>query len=394
MIHGFVHPDFEGVARVLERQLRRRRPGGAAVCVYHRGEKVVDVWAGKRDLEGKPWLEDTIAMSFSTTKGVVATALHVLVDQGLANYDDAVADHWPAFGEAGKEAITIRHLLCHEAGLHGIRNAIDDARRMLDWDYMREVMEELMPAYRPGSRNGYHALTFGWLVGELIQRISGQRLDEVLAKTLIEPLELDSVYVGTPLDQRHRVAELIAPVRRPPDAPRPLAQLASTLSRVLPLPIDPEQIADALVPKGIYDILFSSDVHDAPMPALNGTFTARALARVYAALAGGGELDGTRILSPETLDRATRIQNDRVDLVIPFPMRWRLGYHLAATTRGILPRAFGHFGYGGSGGWADPERNLAVAMTTNYVSGTPVGDLRMLGIGTAAVRSAESRRVD
>lgn len=391
MIHGYLHPDFQEVGRVFERQLRRRPRGGAAVCIYHRGEKVVDVWAGKRDSEGRPWREDTIAMCFSTTKGVVATALHVLVDQGLADYDDRVAEYWPAFGEAGKEEITIRHLLCHEAGLHGIRSAIDDARRMLDWEYMREVMEERMPVYRPGARNGYHALTFGWLVGELIQRIAGQPLEEVLAKTLIEPLELDGAYVGTPPEERHRLAELQAPVRRPPEAPRPLARLASTLSRVLPLPIDPEQIADALMPKGIYDVIFSTEVHDAPMPALNGTFTARALARVYAALAGGGQIDGVRVLSPATLDRATRIQNDRVDLVIPFPMRWRLGYHLAATSRGILPRGFGHFGYGGSGAWAEPERDLAVAMITNHVAGTPVGDLRMLGIGNAAVRSAEQR---
>jgi len=391
VIEGYHHPHFRDVAEALERQLRRRR-GGAAVCVYHQGEKVVDVWGGIRDDQGRPWQGDTMSLSFSTTKGVVATAVHVLVDRGLADYDHRVARYWPAFGEAfGKEAITIRQLLCHEAGLHGIRGAIDHAERMLDWEYMREVMEELVPAYRPGSRNGYHALTFGWLVGELIQRIAGKPLDRVLQETLVEPLELDGVHVGAPAWLRPRVATLIGSGIRPPEAAAPLGRLAMSLSRTFRLPLDPQHILEALLPRGIFDLIFSPRVHEAPMPALNGVFTARSLARLYAALAGGGELDGVRILSRETLERATQIQNRRLDLVVPLPMRWRLGYHMAGTTRGILPRAFGHFGYGGSGAWADPERNLSVALVVNRVAGTPFGDLRLLSIGAAAVRCAEAR---
>ena len=130
---------------------------------------------------------------------------------------------------------------------------------------------------------------------------------------------------------------------------------------------------------------------DAPVPAANGTFTARSLARLYAMLAADGEIDGKRLLSTGTVMKATEVQNTRVDGVVPFPMRWRLGYHLAATTRGILTNGFGHFGYGGSGAWADPDRDLAVAMVTNQVAGTPFGDLRMLRLGAAAVRSAEGR---
>jgi CubicO group peptidase (beta-lactamase class C family) len=391
VIHGHLHPDFWDVARVLEKQLRGQRRGGAAVCVYHRGEKVVDVWAGTRDSEGRPWQEDTMSMSFSTTKGVVATALHVLVDRGLADYDDPVAKYWPAFGEAGKHTITIRQLLCHEAGLHGIRSSVDHAERMLDWEYMREVMEELIPAYKPGSRNGYHALTYGWLVGELIQRIAGRSLEQVLREELVEPLELDGVHVGTPRDQRHRVAGLLASGIQPPEAPKPLANMARSLSRTFRLPLDPGHILEALLPNGIFDVIFSDRVHDAPMPALNGVFTARSLARIYAALAGGGEIDGVRLLSYNTVRRASTIQNTRIDLVVPIPMRWRLGYHMAGTTRGILPKGFGHFGYGGSGAWADPERNLAVAMVVNRVAGTPFGDLRMLSLGASALRCAEAR---
>ncbi len=391
MIHGYVHPDFRNVARVLERQLRRQTRGGAAVCVYHRGEKMVDVWMGTSDRRGRPWQDDTMAMSFSTTKGVVATALHVLVDQGLADYDDPVAKWWPAFGESGKDVITIRQILCHEAGLHKIRDSLDHADRMLDWEYMREVMEEQIPAYRPGARNGYHGLTFAWLVGELIERISGRPLAEVLRTELVEPLELDGVYVGTPAEVRNRVAELIHSGAQIPEAPKPLENMARRLSRTFRLPLDIDHIAGALLPPGMTELIYSERVLDTPIPSLNGVFTARSLARLYAALAGGGELDGVRILRPETLERATQVQNTRVDLVVPFPMRWRLGYHLAGTSRGILPNGFGHFGYGGSGAWADPDRELSVALVCNRVAGTPFGDLRMLSLGSAAVKCAEAR---
>jgi CubicO group peptidase (beta-lactamase class C family) len=391
VIQGYVHPDFREVARVLERQVQRAGRGGAAVCVYHRGEKVVDAWAGSRDAAGRPWQHDTMSLSFSTTKGVVATALHMLVDRGLADYDDPVAKHWPEFGYSGKEVVTIRHLLCHEAGLHGIRSRIDHAERMLDWDYMREVMEEMIPAFKPGSRNAYHALTYGWLVGELIQRIARRPLQQVLQEEISGPLELDGVFVGAPADVRPRVAELLAPLARPPQAPAAVVKLARALARAFRLPLDAGHILEALMPHGIFEVIFSPRVHDAPMPALNGVFTARSLARLYAALAAGGSLDGVRILSPETLRRATQIQNRRIDLVVPLPMRWRLGWHMTGTTRGVLPEAFGHFGYGGSGAWADPSRNLAVALVVNRVAGTPFGDLRMLRIGAAAVSSADAR---
>ncbi len=393
MVRGYLHPDFYEVAKVLERQLRGTR-GGAAVCVYHQGEKVVDVWAGARDAEGTPWQEDTLAMSFSTTKGVVATALHVLVDQGLADYDDPVAKFWPSFGEAGKDAITIRHLLCHEAGMHRVRHALDHAERMLDWEYMVEVMEEGLPAYQPGTANGYHGLTYGWLVGELIQRISGRPLQDVIQKELVEPLGLDGASIGADPALRPRVAQLLQPWHGMPEAPKRLAGLAKTLGRALRLPIDAGHILDALVPRGMGELVFSERVLEVPIPALNGVFTARSLARLYAMLAAGGELDGVRVLSDQTVARLSEIQNRRIDLVVPFPMRWRLGYHLAATSRGILDRGFGHFGYGGSGAWGDPERQLAVALVVNRVAGTPFGDLRMLGVGRAAVRCAEARTRD
>ena len=169
-----MHPDFVRVAEILRGQLRRG--GGGALCVYHRGEVLVDCWGGVRDEDGRPWQEDTLALSYSTTKGVASTLVHVLVDRGELDYDDPVARYWPGFAKAGKGEITLRQLLCHEAGLYDIRGMLDHARRMLDWGYMVEALEGAAPVHPPGEAHGYHGLTYGWLVGEIIQRVTGASL--------------------------------------------------------------------------------------------------------------------------------------------------------------------------------------------------------------------------
>jgi CubicO group peptidase (beta-lactamase class C family) len=392
-LHGTLHPDFHGVARVLESQLRGSR-GGAAVCVYHRGECVVDLFGGARDPSGRPWERDTAAPSFSTTKGVMATLLHVLVDRGLVDYDDPVAKHWPEFGQGGKQRITVRQLLSHGAGLHDIRPRIDHARRMLDWEYMTDVLARGEPSLPPGSRSAYHALTYGWLVGELVQRVSGQPLGRLLDDLIATPLALDGLYVGVPAAHLGRVARLI-PGRLPPQPGRHVRRVGGwieTAFGVLSLPLNPRHFVDALAPHGIREFDFSADeTVRVPIPAANGHFTARSLARLYAALADGGELDGVRILSRDTLQRATRIEGRGFDRVVPFPMHWRLGFHRAATTRGTLPGGFGHFGFGGSGAFCDPASRLAVALVLNSGVGTPFGDLRILQVGGAAVAAARRR---
>ena len=394
-LHGTVHPDFRSVARGLERQLRRGPRGGAAVCVYHRGEKVVDIWGGVKDAHGTPWQADTMSVSFSTTKGVTATALHILVDRGLLDYDDPVARFWPEFAREGKERITIRQLLCHQAGLYAIRRMIDDAARMRDWAYMTDVLARSPPALPPGSASAYHGLTFGWLVGEVVQRVSGRPFAEFVQRELTQPLELDGLYVGAPAEPAARAAALLVP-----DSGRQrMAGLDARLRRVqrvfsaLRLPIDLHRIADALMPAGIQEFEWAApETLAVPIPSANGLFTARSLAKLYATLAGGGALNGTRLLSEATLARATAVQTRRVDLVVPFPMHWRLGYHRAATTRGTPPRAFGHYGFGGSGAWADPDRRLAMAMVLNSGIGTPFGDLRTFRISGRVLRCANRRR--
>jgi CubicO group peptidase (beta-lactamase class C family) len=257
---------------------------------------------------------------------------------------------------------------------------------------MVRALERARPAHPPGAWNAYHGITFGWLVGELIQRVTRRRFAEVIESELAKPLGLDGLFIGAPPEAKRRAAELSRPrVSASPERLRPFGRVVQRVSRALRLPFDPAVMADALIPRQGADAFWHPRVLDVPIPAVNGLFTARSLARLYAALAARGSLDGARLLSPETLRRATEVQSRRLDRVVPVRMHWRLGYHRAFTSRGDLRTGFGHFGFGGSGAWADPERELAVAMVNNRVAGGPFGDLRMVAIGGAAVGAAARR---
>jgi len=406
---GSVHPDFLPLADALARELRTY-PGGAALCVYHRGVCVADLWGGYCDDEARrPWQRDTMSPSFSTTKGVASTVAHVLVDRGLLEYEAPVTDYWPEFGQNGKSAITVRHVLAHQAGLYHIRRMVDRADRMLDWQYMVRAIERAAPAHPPGASTAYHGFTYGFLVGELVQRVTGRLLPQLVRSTIAEPLGLDGLYIGTPATELHRTAKLIWPRRgvlglgarllrwQGPLIGDVLAGSAALAQRVLDLgglALDLPSILDALVPRGLSAFDFGAEeTLRVPIPAANGVFTARSLARMYAALAGGGTLDGVRLLSPHTLARATEVQPKcGKRLVVPFDLRWRLGYHGVFTTRGVPQRAFGHFGFGGSGAWADPQRELAVAFVVNSGMGTPFGDFRTARVSGAALACADARR--
>jgi CubicO group peptidase (beta-lactamase class C family) len=407
-IDGSLHPDFYQVATVFRDQLGRY-PGGAALCVYHRGTCVVDLWGGCRDARGAPWTRETMSPSFSTTKGVASTLLHMMVDRGLLDYDDRVAKYWPEFAQAGKQAITVRQVMAHQSGLYHIRQMIDHADRMLDWDFMIRAIERTPPIHAPGTRTGYHGLTYGFLVGEILQRVTGRPFPQLVQDELVQPLGLDGLYVGAPPEELHRAAQLIWPKRglfAPPLLPGPdggvwgevvmaSARWAQGWLRLAGVQFDLQSILDALAPRGISSFDFGAEkTLRAAIPAANGLFTARSLAKMYAALAGGGEIDGVRLLSSKTLARATQVQ-DRVHrrMVIPFDLRWRLGYHGVATTRGVPRRAFGHFGFGGSGAWAEPRRNLAVGRIVSGGLGAPFGDLRLARIGGAVLNCVKQRRL-
>ncbi len=398
-LDGMVHPAFIAVETTL-RDLISSYPGGAAVCVYHLGEPVVDLWGGYSDADSSLWRRDTMAPSFSTTKGVATTLLHIYADRGLIDYDQTVAHYWPEFAQAGKHNITVRQVLSHQSGLYHIRQMIDRAERMLDWKHMIRAIEQTEPAHEPGSRTGYHGLTYGFLVGELIQRVSGRKFSQLVQSEIARPLKLDGLHIGTPKKEQHRAATLLFPERTRnltrtrigSRLERSLSGFSKTLQR-FGVDTDLSSIFDALAPHGISDFDFGSPATlSAAIPAANGLFTARSLAKLYAVLAHGGELDGTRLLSDRTLQEATTLQKATGrHSVIPFDMRWRLGYHGVFTTRGVPKQAFGHFGFGGSGAWADPEQDLSVALIVNSGLGSPFGDTRTARISGAALACARQR---
>lgn len=398
MLEGQVHPRFQSVADTFAAQLPSHNHfGGAALCIYHRGEKVVDIWAGSTNRQGHAWQPDTLSLSFSTTKGIVATLLHMLADRGQVEYDMPVAKYWPDFAQNGKRNITVRQLLCHEAGLYPIRPLINDASEMRDWSHMLSVMEKAAPVHIPGRANGYHALTFGWLVGGLVEKVAGKPLAQVLNEALVTPLRLDGCYIGVPERELARCADLIVPEKklRDPSQPKrpkktPLAQrVIETGLRVTGF--DPDSTTQGMVPRGMARFDWNTpETRMACIPGAGGMFNARSLAKIYAALNNGGEFEGSRILSEARLREMSRVQNTRRGAVIPMPMQWRLGYHRVFTTGPRTPHAFGHFGYGGSGAWCDPSRDLAVGYVVNSGIGTPFGDMRLWQINTSTILAVDS----
>lgn len=398
MLKGYVNPGFTAVADAFRRNLPVDVQGGAALCVYHRGIPVVDIWAGSSDQQGTPWAADTLSLSFSTTKGIVSTLLHTLADRGEVSYDLPVAHYWPEFARNTKSRITVRHLLTHEAGLYGIRSLIADASEMRDWEHMLHVMEEAPPVHAPGQKNGYHALTYGWLVGGLIEKVARQPLAKTLKDELVDPLGLDGCHIGVPEPDLVRCAKLIVPAKKTePAEPGQQRKKGINWSRKVTEAVfslagfDQEKFQDAMLPKGMSRFDWNApETMQASIPGAGGMFTARSLARIYSVLANNGEHEGGQLLSAETVRKMSTVQNTTRGDVIPVPMRWRLGYHRVFTTGPRTPNAFGHFGYGGSGAWCDPSRELSLGYTVNHGSGSPFGDIRISRINTAAIRSVES----
>jgi CubicO group peptidase (beta-lactamase class C family) len=399
-LQGNVHPDFGPVAERLISLLPKKGPGGAALCIYHHGEKVVDIWAGSKDFDHNPWQADTLAFSASTTKGVASTVLHILADRGMVDYDDRIAQHWPEFGQNGKQDITVRQLMSHQAGLYSIVDIGIKLEHLWDWPAALRQIEQARPVHEPGLHSAYHGLTYGHILGGLIEKLTGQGFQQVLHTTLTEPLQLDGCYVGVPDTELARMAELISYGGRLGSAlnawrklPPPLRWVLHRLGLLAGL--DFTHFARALSPLYIRGLDFNDPaMSQAIIPSANGVFTARSLARIYATLANGGELEGVRLLSSDRIAMLQQRQSSGKDLVLNLPMRWRLGYHQAFAMGAKLPRSFGHFGFGGSGAWCDPDLNLAVAMTLNTGVGTPTGDLRILRINGDAVRCALQRQGD
>jgi CubicO group peptidase (beta-lactamase class C family) len=402
MLSGSHEPGFEPLARALRETLSRAPGGGAALCIYQDGRKVFDMWGGPRDDDGNPWEERTPSVAFSVTKGVASTALHILADRGLVHYDEPVARYWPEFGQAGKGAITLRQLLSHAAGLYDVRNTLH-FEELMDWERAVEGLARAPAQHPPGRHHGYHAMTYGHLVGEVVRRVSGKPFGQFVLDEIAGPLGLADFWVGASDEAVARAARLKRQRPRRTDAgeaPRPRKARRRSAFRLMErgmqlvgLPMDLGRLRDAFAPRGVEHFDFSSpEVLRACIPACNGLFSARDLARMYAALAAGGSLDGVRLMSAETVRAASRVHAFGPDHVLVFPMKWRLGYHGVPTLAGTIEEAFGHFGYGGSGAWASPRENASFGFVVNAGAGTPLGDLRVVRLSGVAIACVRARR--
>jgi len=363
-IQGQCDPCFTAVRQAFAENFEKRGDVGAAVCVYVEDKPVVDLWGGYANAaRTRPWDHNTVASVASTTKGMVATCAHMLVERGLLDLDAPVARYWPEFAQAGKATIPVRWLLSHRAGLPAIRRDMPP-QSLYDWHAFTGALAETAPWWEPGTRHGYHALTFGHLVGEIIRRISGKSVGQFFRAQVAGPLEAD-FFIGVPEAEDARAAEIL-----PDPPPRPGD---TTMWEVLLR--DPTSMAGRafLNPPRTPEVVNTRAWRAAEIPAGNGHTTARALARIYGALACGGTLDGIRLLQPATIDAAIVEQSAGLDAILSFPTRFGLGFMLTLPERpfGPNPRAFGHPGRGGSIGFADLDGGIGFGYVVNqYQTGT------------------------
>jgi CubicO group peptidase (beta-lactamase class C family) len=354
-VSGTADPNFSCAVRGFASTFPGRRFGGGALAVYLDGQPVVDVWTGWSDRRGQlPWKADTAPMIFSASKGMASTVIHRLADRGLIDYDTPVAEYWPEFAANGKSALTVREVLRHRAGLSGLRGATKED--LLD----HLVMEERLAAAAPGRLLGkpaYHALTYGWLMSGLARAVTGKGMRALIREELAQPLGTDGLHLGRPpAEAPTRVAEIITPQNVPgnPALNYAVVKLGTQLSGGFR-----SMYFDGLIAavQGEIPLL------DAEMPAANGVATARALARMYGAIANGGEIDGSQFLSRALVAGLTGRRSLKRDRNILVPLSFHLGYH--SVPFGNLMPGFGHVGMGGSFGWADPSTGVAFAFVHN-----------------------------
>jgi CubicO group peptidase (beta-lactamase class C family) len=371
-VAGQVAPGFEPVREVFERNFSHGVEVGASFCVYRDGEPLVDLWGGHCDLAAtRLWQPDTLVNVYSTTKGLAAAAVAAAVESGALDYEAPVTDYWPEL-TAAATGLTVSQLLSHQAGLCGVREPLRVAD-LFDWDAMCRRLERERPFWAPGTAAGYHAVTWGFLAGELVRRATGGTLASLFTERIAAPLGAD-VHIGLPESAWGRAADLIGPnrARRPEPAGDGTARPA----------LNGVALANPLIRP--YADACSAAWRRAELAASNGHGNARGIARIYAALAGAGALAGTRILAPQTVAALrTEVWGPESDLVLGYGMRRGRGVNL--NTRGELgpsPRAFGHTGTGGSVGFADPETALGVAYVMNQLwGGTDPGSRAGLLIG-------------
>ena len=362
-IKGTCAPGFEPLAQAFADNFAERGEVGAALCVVQRGESVVDLWGGMADpVRGTAWQHDTLVNVWSTTKGLTAIALAMLVDRGQTDYDDRVADIWPQFAAHGKGDVTIGRLISHQAGLTGFREAVD-ITAFYDIEQAADRLARAEPFWAPGAEAGYHAIAIGFLADGLFRRIDGRSIRQFFA----EEFAAFDIHLGLPEAQRQRHAPVIAP--------------PAMSSEALALELTPAQIAALANPP--LDPLVANDPawQAAQIPSANGFATARGIAMLYECFIAASHDPARALVCAATLDKATAVRFEGTDSVLGQPARWAAGFlRNSSGAYGPNAGAFGHSGWGGSFAFADPERGWGVAYIMNRMGAALIGDPRNLAL--------------
>ena len=364
---GYCHEDFLEVQRIFNHNFFKYGEVGSSLCVIVDGEIVVDIWAGhKNKNKTKVWSENTLSVAFSSTKAALALCAHMLIERGELDLKKKVTKYWPEYGKNGKEETTIEMILNHSAGLPALKTEVVDGG-FLDWDYMIQLIENEKPFWEPGKETGYHMMTTGWLIGELIRRVNGKSLGEFFNNELVEPYGLN-YWIGLPETEDKRVAEIIPFVPSSDDKPSGFASAfrnnKSSMQRL------------SLTNTGGYDFN-SKETYRAELGAIGGITDARSLAKLLTPLAKNNE----ELLSRDTVKKLSESNiKTTIDSMLLFPTNFSNGFMLNMDNRTtfegeggsfiIGPNAFGHVGYGGSSAtFVDPDFKISFGYLTNKLGG-------------------------
>lgn len=369
-IAGHCHSDFSAVREEFERNFRERGEIGAAVAVYKDGEKVVDLWGGHKDKQRtKTWDQDTIVIMNSLAKSMSALSVHILIDRGLVDFDAPVSRYWPEFAQAGKHNVLVRHVLSHTCGVIYCDHAFPGS--IYDWEGHIRAMELQEPAWEPGTNGAYNSLNIGFLLGEIVRRVTGRTIGNFLRDEVTSRLGAD-YNIGLRPDEVARVSDLH---KNPNNG---FALIASD-------PNSPLGRTRKAVPPGFYQN--DNLIRVLEVPSFGGHGNARGMARIYAALAANGTLEGVEILSPEAVERASQLVWDHDCMMTRRRMRMGYGFmhnETESVPMGTNSEAFGHTGTAGAFAWCDRDRNMSFAYCTNFQREGPGIGARGASLGVAA----------
>jgi CubicO group peptidase (beta-lactamase class C family) len=367
-VQGRVAPGFEAVREAFAANLAGGEDVGASFCATRNGEVVVDLWGGHADeARTRPWTRDTIVNVYSTTKTMTALTALLLADRGVLDFDAPVARYWPEFAANGKAEVKVRQLMSHSSGLSGWKEKISK-HDLYDWEKVTSLLAAQAPFWEPGTAPGYHAITQGYLVGEVVRRVAGKSLGTVFREEIAAPLDAD-FHIGLPASADDRVADLIPPPPGTAVSDGEQTELQANMS---------------LNPGVDVGETRTRAWRGAEIPAAGGTGNARSIAQIHAILANGGVAGGRRFMSEAGCRKALELQIEGDDLILGMPARYGMGFGLAG---GVLPlpnrNSLYWGGYGGSLAIIDMDARTSFGYAMNRMAPTTTGDMRALGLSMA-----------